>query len=285
MCSSDLSNAASNGGPTQSSNNYVITTSYSYYFSNGGASVSAGGDGFYPAGDGGFNSSITSASPPGYGKPLTADFNGDGKEDLIRRLTTTDSARNTYSYLNTFLSNYGYQDLMRSVTDGMGSTTSIDYEPLTGVNGIQLFTKSTDAVAPAIDLIEPMPVVAGITYDNGLGVNGSSGSTYSISYRYEGLKADPLRGMLGFRAIEAIDNRAVDGQSGLFLHSKSWLKQGFPYTGMTERSCTYLTAPTATKSFTDHTGLLSDAITTYAAGPTENNNTHIYFPYAQDSHV
>src|SRR5205814_6627148 len=104
-----------------------------------------------------------------------------------------------------------------------------------------------------------------------------------VSYRYEGLKADPLRGMLGFRAIEAIDNRVVDGQaSTIRVHIKSWLKQSFPYTGMLERASSYLAAASATKSLTDHSGLLSDAITLYAAGPTENAKA--YFPYAQASH-
>jgi len=134
---------------------------------------------------------------------LTADFNGDGKEDLIRFFTTSNG---TVTNLEIYTGVPGYQDLLRKVTDGMGVATSIDYQPLTNA---AVFTKSTDAVAPAIDLIEPMPVVATITYDNGLGANGSPGSTYTVSYRYEGLKADPLRGMLGFRSVEAIDNRAV----------------------------------------------------------------------------
>ena len=52
---------------------------------------------------------------------------------------------------------------------------------------------------------------------------------------------------------------------------------------MLERASSYPAAASATKSFTDHSGLLSDAITLYAAGPTEN--AKVYFPYAQDSHV
>src|SRR5256885_6084660 len=104
----------------------------------------------------------------------------------------------------------------------MGVAISIDYQPLTNS---AVFTKSTDAVAPAIDLVVPMPVVATLTYDDGLGAIGSPGSTYTISYKYEGLKAEPLRGMLGFRSVEAIDNRAVDGEPSRVLHIKSWLKQ------------------------------------------------------------
>src|SRR5947207_3907010 len=251
---------------TVASTGYTVTTTRDVYLSNGG--------GFYLASTGP-DMVMQSSSPKPRAKNLTADFTGDGKEDLIRIFAT---------YLNIYLSNPGYQDLMRSITDGMGAKTSVDYQPLTGINGIPVFTKSTDAVRPAIDLIEPMPVVASIAYDNGLGAVGSAGSTYSVSYRYEGLKADPLRGMLGFRAIEAIDNRVVDGQaSTIRVHTKSWLKQGFPYTGMLERASSYLAAASATKSLTDHSGLLSDAITLYAAGPTEN--AKVYFPYAQDSHV
>ena len=210
---------------------------------------------------------------------LTADFNGDGKEDLIRFYTTSNG---TITNLQIYTGTSGYQDLLRKVTDGMGVATSIDYQPLTNS---AVFTKSTDAVAPAIDLVVPMPVVATVTCDNGLGAIGSPASTYTVSYRYEGLKADPLRGMLGFRSVEAIDNRAVDGEPTRVLHAKSWLKQGFPYTGMAERSSTYLLAAASTKTFSDHTALLSDTIMTYAAGPTENNNTRLFFPYAQDSHV
>lgn len=220
---------------------------------------------------------FTIGSGPNFKTNLTADFNGDGKEDLIRFFTTSSG---TVTNLNIYTSAAGYQDLLRKVTDGMGVATSIDYQPLTNS---AVFTKSTDAVAPAIDLVEPMPVVATITYDNGLGAAGSPGSTNTVSYRYEGLKAEPLRGMLGFRSVEAIDNRAVDGEPTRVLHTKSWLKQGFPYTGMVERNSTYLLAAGSTKTFSDHTGLLSDAITTYAAGPVEN--TKLYFPYTQDSHV
>ncbi len=240
------------------------TTTRSEYLSNGV-------NGFYLQSTG----SYQLPAVPSANNNLTADFNGDGKEDLIRFFGSSSAA-----YFDISSSTPGYQDLLRQVTDGMGVVASIDYQPLTNP---AVFTKSTDAVAPAIDLIEPMPVVATITYDNGLGANGSPGSTYTVSYRYEGLKADPLRGMLGFRSVEAIDNRAVDGQPGLFLHSKTWLKQGFPYTGMAERSSTYLLAAGSTKTFSDHSGLLSDSITTYAAGPVEN--TKLYFPYAQDSHV
>ena len=93
---------------------------------------------------------------------LTADFNGDGKEDLIRFFSTGGGAANN---LEIYTSTPGYQDLLRKVTDGMGVAISIDYQPLTNP---AIFTKSTDAVAPAIDLIEPMPVVATITYDNSL---------------------------------------------------------------------------------------------------------------------
>jgi RHS repeat-associated protein len=211
---------------------------------------------------------------------LTADFNGDGKEDLIRFFTTSNG---TVTNLNIYTSNPGYQDLLRQVTDGMGVVTSIDYQPLTNS---AVFTKSTDAVAPAIDLIEPMPAVATITYDNGLGSIGTPGS-YTVSYRYEGLKADAQRGLLGFRAIEAIDNRAVDGEPTRVLHSKTWIKQGFPYTGMPERSATYLLDPGSTKTFTDvgsyFNGLLSLTTTNYASGPVEN--AKVYFPYVQDNHL
>jgi RHS repeat-associated protein len=249
---------------------YSFKTTRSEYLSNG---VS----GFYLQAAVTYPFTVSSSTNPKFKTNLTADFNGDGKEDLIRFFTTNNG---TVTDLNIYTSAAGYQDLLRQVTDGMGVVTSIDYQPLTNSS---VFTKSTDAVAPAIDLVEPMPVVATITYDNGLGAAGSPGSTYTVSYRYEGLKADPLRGMLGFRSAEAIDNRGVDGEPTRVLHTKSWLKQGFPYTGMSERNSTYLLAAGSTKTFSDHTGLLSDTITTFAAGPTEN--AKVYFPYAQDSHV
>jgi RHS repeat-associated protein len=226
---------------------------------------------------------VTSPTTPQLKKWLTADFNGDGKEDIFRAFTVG----NGNTYLNMWVSNVGYQDLLRAVTDGMGAKTSIDYQPLTGVGGVTVYTPTTDAVAPAIDLIEPMPVVASITYDNGLGAAGSGGSTYSVDYRYEGLKADPKRGMLGFEAVEAIDRRVTDStDQTLRLRSKSWLVQGFPFTGMGQRGISYL--GNATKSFTDSNNLISLTNTIYASGPVEttsNPNTHIYFPYAQDSHV
>jgi RHS repeat-associated protein len=272
-------------GTTATTTTYELTRGV--YLSNGGASVPSGQAGFYLQAQPGDDAAmeINSNSVPVFKRWFTADFNGDGKEDLFRRFTTTDSSSTKQIYFNIYRTNYGYQDLMRTVTDGVGVKTSVDYEPLTGVNGVSVFTKSTDAMSPAIDLIVPMPVVASITYDNGLGALGGAGSTYSVSYHYEGLKADPLRGMLGFESVEAIDNRLLDGQSAnLRIHTKSWLIQGFPLTGMVERTITYLADANTTKSFTDPSGLLSLVTTSYNAGPTENSNPHIYFPYASNSH-
>lgn len=218
---------------------------------------------------------INSYSVPNFGKWFAADFNGDGKEDIVRKFTTTDSSGNTKVNFNLYLNNLGYQDLLRTVTDGMGVKTSINYEPLTGINGISVFQKSNNAVAPAIDLVVPMPVVASITYDDGRGAAGSS--NYSVSYFYTGLKADPLRGMLGFESIQVTDNRPVDGYSSAVLCSRSWFKQGFPFTGMAEHVINFLDFGGGS------TRLLTDTTTTYALGPTENGSTRVKFPYAQNS--
>jgi RHS repeat-associated protein len=255
---------------------------------------------------------ITSESTPTFKEWFSGDFNGDGKEDLVQRIKVTDSQYSApqRSVFTIYRTSAGFQDLLTDATDSVGSTTSVEFLPLTASkNSTPIFTKSTGAPAPVIDLVVPMPVVASITYDNGFGAPGSTESKYSVNYHYEGLRAHPLRGMLGFRAVEAIDSRPVNNpnpsatpndtlDSSVALHTKTWFKQGFPTTeaikyaatGMAEYAATYLAAPNATKQPTDSPvasdGWSSFTKTTYADGPIETGlENRVFFPYASRSHA
>ncbi len=223
-----------------------------------------------------------SGSDPKFKAFLAADFNGDGKEDIIRPFNIT-IGRDVEPYVQVFMSHAGFQDMLRQVTDGMGVATSIEYQPLTNPS---VFVKSTNAVYPAIDLITPMPVVSKMIYDDGRGSAGSS--TYSISYVYSGLKADPLRGMQGFESIEAIDSREVDNpipnaspsevpSTDWKLHTQTWFLQGYPFTGLTKRTRTFLAGPNSA-SIT-----LSNATTFYLEQDAQPAGVH--FPYASNSRV
>jgi RHS repeat-associated protein len=185
--------------------------------------LSNGSTGFDPAGDA-LSFSRDSQQGLRTRRWMPADFNGDGIEDLAR-LYLWHSGSTSRIASDIWTSSTGARDLLKSVTDGMGSPSSVEYQTLAETS-VYSRSEAEDVLAGAIDLMTPMPVVSRLHYDDG------AGGAYSVSYHYNGLKADRLRGLLGFRRLQSTDLRTG-------IVSKTTFRQDFPFTGMVHRAETF----------------------------------------------
>ena len=112
-------------------------------------------------------------------------------------------------------------DLLSSVTDGLGATTTITYAPGTNT---AVVTKGTGTAFPTMDLVAPIYVVSQLGTSNGIG------GTYNSSYTYTGARFDTLgRGFLGFA-----QTRIKDLQTN--ITDTTNYRQDFPYIGMVSSS-------------------------------------------------
>jgi hypothetical protein len=148
--------------------------------------------------------------------PLLADFNGDGKADILWDKRNGEDSRSKGTRV-LWLSDGIVPDMLTSVTDGVGATASVTYKSLTD-SGV--YTRDTGAADPLIDLQGAMQVVARIDQSNGIG--GQS----RLTYAYVGGRAhqDGL-GFLGFRQV-----RVTDPQTGI-VQTTSY-RQDHPFTGL-----------------------------------------------------
>lgn len=90
-------------------------------------------------------------------------------------------------------------DLVSSVVNGLGATTTISYVPAT--NG-SVVTKGTGTAFPMLDLVAPLYVVSRVDSTNGVG------GVHSATYHYSGGRLDIHgRGFLGFAQNSATDLR------------------------------------------------------------------------------
>lgn len=150
------------------------------------------GDGLAPA----VSTGITNGSTMGGVTPV--DMNGDGLQDLVYWDTTT----NWRVRLHTGV----MPDLLTSVTDGFGMTTSFSYTPLTAAANYQ-----NCADAPCANVTPPeqhyrgsMHVVSTMTSSTGI----ASPSTFTKTHEYRGARMNLLgRGFLGFEQIRLHDSR------------------------------------------------------------------------------
>ena len=158
--------------------------------------------------------------------PLLGDFNGDGKSDVFWFAADT-VGRSTGSRA-LWLSNPTPEDLLISVSNGLGSTSHIEYASLSEKDAP--YTKDSGAVYPEMDLQAPMYVVSELRADDG------SGGVTTTRYRYGGLKYDhERRQTLGFRwrEVEQVEAEVV---------KRTEYRQDFPFTGMTALSQTRVLA-------------------------------------------
>ncbi|PIX55190.1 MAG: hypothetical protein COZ50_04070 [Zetaproteobacteria bacterium CG_4_10_14_3_um_filter_54_28] len=138
-----------------------------------------------------------------------ADFNGDGKTDYMWIPGNSDG-RTLVAY------SASNSDVIASVTNGSGATTTLTYKPLTDST---VYTKDTGAVDPERDIQAPIYVVSQASTDNGIG------GQRITTYQYGGMKVDMSgRGNLGFAWMESTDTA-----TGITSHTA--YNQTYPYVG------------------------------------------------------
>ncbi|MDF0584164.1 toxin TcdB middle/N-terminal domain-containing protein [Bradyrhizobium yuanmingense] len=145
--------------------------------------------------------------------PLLADFNGDGKTDVLWDSRSGADTRSTGTRV-LWLSDTSAPDLMTGISNGIGATIVVAYKALTDAS---VYTRDTNATDPLIDLRGPMQVVSRVDASNGIGGNVSS------TYTYAGAKADLNgRNFLGFREIAATNLQTN-------ITRKTTYRQDYPY--------------------------------------------------------
>ncbi|MEQ1915523.1 MAG: toxin TcdB middle/N-terminal domain-containing protein [Gallionella sp.] len=136
------------------------------------------------------------------------DVSGDGRPDIVG-----------FSSVGVYVSTLSapFPDLLNTVTNGLGATTSVSYKPLTDGT---VYTKEATGVYPVQDIQAPMYVVSSSASSDGIGGN------YVTSYRYTGAKSHLWGGgFLGFRVVTS-----EDPQTG--MSSSSFFRQDYPYQGL-----------------------------------------------------
>jgi RHS repeat-associated protein len=107
-------------------------------------------------------------------------------------------------------------DLLSSVTDGYGVTTSPSYVSTSQNN----YTRGTATQLPLVDETDPLTVVAQVTSSNGID------GTYTKTYSYVGARSNRARGeSAGFHRIDEVDSRNA-------IISRTYFDQTFPLAGM-----------------------------------------------------
>jgi hypothetical protein len=128
--------------------------------------------------------------------PVLADFNGDGKTDVLWDSRSGSDKRSTGT--RTFwLSDGVTPDIITVATTGSGATSTFTYKSLTDST---VYTKDNSATDPIADVQMPMRVVSRVDSSNGIG------GTLAIGYAYVGAKVhQDGRGFLGFRQMKVTD--------------------------------------------------------------------------------
>ena len=152
------------------------------------------------------------------------DINGDGKSDIYYTNGWNDSKKDTV-HINNF------STLMISgVTNGLGVSTNVEYQPLTN-NDVytRLADPAVESVYPYLDAQSTTHVVSSHSTDNGLG------GALITSYQYGGMKYNHLAGQsLGYQWVKITDpagavvttnyNQLLDGTEGTVASSVTTVK-------------------------------------------------------------
>jgi hypothetical protein len=197
-------------------------------------------------------------------EPSIADFDGDGKSDVLWNYLFSGADLRSGGYRNLWMQAGGLTDVITSFQNGLGAGTSIAYKSLTDP---AVYTKDSGAVYPDMDLQMPMQVVYGAETSDG------SGGTTAISKKYGGGRARlDGRGFLGFRWIEALQV-----ETGLKVRSE--FRQDWPYVGL----------PSVVKKTQTSGSVLSEATNTFSCiNPATGSACAVaagnrYFPFTSQS--
>jgi hypothetical protein len=121
------------------------------------------------------------------GRPSAgADFNGDGKTDML--LDSLDKYGRSNGSRAIWLSDGVPADLLTSITTGIEASVAITYKSLTDST---VYTKDSTATDPVVDLQAPTFAVSRADASNGIGGTVSTGYTYAADHNGSGF--------LGFR--------------------------------------------------------------------------------------
>ncbi len=139
------------------------------------------------------------------------DASGDGQLDLV----TASRQDNSYSMLR----NTSVPDLLKSVTDGYGNVTDIQYKSLTD-GSVYDRTENPYNQYANLTVETPLDVVANVTVSDGVG------GTRATGYLYKKLKINSFgRGHLGFAEVDSTDLDAG-------IRVETQYNQFFPLTGL-----------------------------------------------------
>jgi hypothetical protein len=127
------------------------------------------------------------------------DFNGDGAADLYTYSSTRYLRVLSFGHEDRLRnSQYGYPDLLTSITNGLDLSSWITYKPLTDSS---VYTRGSGAAYPAAEVTAARYVVSQVSAGNGIG------GTNTQSYSYEGLRTHVAgEGALGFAKMIAKDD-------------------------------------------------------------------------------
>jgi hypothetical protein len=190
-------------------------------------------------GDGTFAKPITNGqvncNPPNFvttaftdpWQPIMGDINGDGKTDLV----VVDIGKSGWA-TQAVVSNGTGTDLLKTITTGIGATTTITYQPLTNSS---VYSKGNSGAYPIEDVQSSMFVVSQVDTSNG--VVPTSGP-YSTTYSYAGAQLDLSgRGFLGFSRASSTDLQTN------IVHTTN-AHQDYPFIGLTASETKVLGAVT-----------------------------------------
>jgi hypothetical protein len=178
------------------------------------------------------------------------DFNGDGLTEPV--WYSLGSGNQTW-----FTRNEPFPDLLVSITNGLGATTQVGYQPLTNP---LVHQRCVGGVSPVRCLSAPLYVVDMVTGDNGVGGQSTTRYTYA-----EARVHAQGRGFLGFASRTATDEQT-------HISTRTDYRQDYPFTGL------------AIRSEKRHNGTLLNLATTDYGDQTLGSGSSLrHFPHAQHS--
>lgn len=165
------------------------------------------------------------------------DFKGNGSPQILRLRASPNGGEETTNQLYEKMGQ-GQPDQLISVVSPTGLATTLTWVPLSasasgslGARYVSDRWTANAASLPRVDITAPIPIVATVTTDSGVG-----GARVATEYRYTGLKAaTDGRGLLGFREVR----RQRTGPDGSALTTVTVYEQRYPYTGTESQTETY----------------------------------------------
>lgn len=160
------------------------------------------------------------------------DLNGDGREDHLRIEPVGETAEQKIKIRK---DSFQVIDYIERVTNGLGASTQIMYQPLTfstvynqGSNANELFYGNN---SPVFDYLSSMYVVSSVITD--APTENNTDNTTFMTYQYAGARVQTGgRGFLGFeKVITSVPVYATSESSNYLLQTETTYHQDFPYIG------------------------------------------------------